>query len=72
MDERKKIDLQQHVSPKASRKYMVKIIIYCVLLGSLITLIYYVQDQKSTPTETDETVPTNLDTVEVRDVIIEN
>lgn len=46
MEERKKIDLQRHVSPKVPNKYLWKILFYCLLLGGLVAFIFYLQDEE--------------------------
>lgn len=48
MEERKKIDLQRHVSPKVPNKYLWKVLFYCLLLGGLIAFIFYLQDEEKT------------------------
>lgn len=70
MDEQKKINLQQHVSPKASRTYVVKILIYVGLLGGLIALIYFLQDGPVVDQHKQTKAPTDLDSVEVRGVTV--
>ena len=42
MDEPRKIDLKQHALPPVSKKYLLKIIIYVILLIIVAVLIYQV------------------------------
>ncbi|HIP32602.1 MAG TPA: hypothetical protein EYG86_07570 [Crocinitomicaceae bacterium] len=46
MDERKKFDFKRHVSPAASRKYILKILFYVVFLGALLYLIFSQTNRK--------------------------
>jgi hypothetical protein len=42
MDERQKIDLKQHALPPVSKKYLIKTVIYVILLVIVGALIYQV------------------------------
>ena len=48
-DERRKIDLKQHALSPVSRKYLLRIIMYVVLLSVLSGFIYYVSNRKPEP-----------------------
>ena len=40
MEEQRKVNFKKHASPPASKKFMVKILIYVVLLGFILYLLY--------------------------------
>jgi len=44
MDEKKRIDLQKHVSPKVPKRYLIRIGIYAILVAGLLILIYYMRN----------------------------
>ena len=50
MDDRKKIDLQRHVSKKVPKSYIWRIVVYCLLIGGIVGFIYYLKNQE-TPKE---------------------
>ena len=58
MDERKKIDLQKHVSPKVSRRYLIRFAIYAALVAGLLLLIYFLREpqKKVMPSKDPDTV----------------
>ena len=49
MDERQRIDLRQHTSPPVSKWYLLRIIIYVVILILLGVFIYALSKHKKTP-----------------------
>ena len=51
MNEKKRIDLQKHVSPKVSRRYLIRFGIYAFLVAGLLVLIYFMQDKSPEPEE---------------------
>jgi prolipoprotein diacylglyceryltransferase len=48
-DEQRKIDLKKHALPPVSRKYLLRIIMYVVMLAVLGGLIYYVSNREVQP-----------------------
>jgi len=57
MDDKRKIDLQKHVSKRVSRKYLYKILFYVLLLTVLgVIYVYYgnPQEEKKDLKEIDE------------------
>ena len=48
MKDQRKIDFKKHASPPASKKFMVKILIYVVLLGFILYLLSKSFDSQST------------------------
>ncbi|GAB5417516.1 MAG: hypothetical protein Crog4KO_30980 [Crocinitomicaceae bacterium] len=54
MSDKKRIDLQKHVSPKVSRRYIIRFGIYALLVAGLLVVIYFMRDSKSeAKTDTD-------------------
>lgn len=45
MSDDKRIDLQKHVSPRAPKSYLIRIVIYAALIAGCIFLIYFMQDR---------------------------
>lgn len=50
-DERRKIDLKQHALEPVSRKYLLRISMYVILLTVLSCFIYYLYNRKPEPRE---------------------
>ncbi len=48
-DERQKIDLRKHALSPVSRKYLLRLTMYAVLLTVLSSFIYYVSNRKPEP-----------------------
>lgn len=46
MESKHKINLQRYLLPKASKKYLFRIVVYIVLLSVLGGLLYYLGDEK--------------------------
>ena len=51
MEEKKRIDLQKHVSPKVSKRYLIRFGIYAFLVAGLLVLIYFMQAKDPEPKE---------------------
>ena len=49
MSDKKRIDLQKHVSPKVPRRYLIRIGIYTALVIGLIVAVYFMRDQVPDP-----------------------
>ncbi len=47
MRDNKRIDLQKHVSPKVSRRYIIRFAVYALLVAGLLVVIYFMRDSKS-------------------------
>ncbi|MCR9170857.1 MAG: hypothetical protein NXI10_00070 [bacterium] len=59
MRDEKPIDLQKHVSPKAPRSYLIRIVVYAALIAGCIFMIYFFRDQPK-----QETPPKDQNSVE--------
>ncbi|PWL32982.1 MAG: hypothetical protein DCO96_01125 [Fluviicola sp. XM-24bin1] len=58
MSDEKPIDLQKHVSPKVSRRYLVRFAIYAALVAGMLLLIYFLREEpkKESPTKNPDDV----------------
>ncbi len=70
MEERKKINLRRHVSPKVPSKYLWRILFYCLLLGGLVVFIVYLRDDAIAKQEKAKKQPTEA-VKEIKDFTIE-
>ncbi len=64
MDERRKIDLKQHTSPKVSKGYLLRILIYVVVMGCILAAMYYLYQQPGAVRDGDSIEEINGVTIE--------